>query len=266
MDRTIVVVVIQWLALTGAALQSPEVSTLPPEQQLFQVLNAARQSNGLEKLEWNAKLATAARAHAEELARHGDLSHMYPGELPLEQRVGVTGERFDAVAENVAAADNVDDAHVGLMNSPGHRANILAPKYNAVGIAVVRVKDRVYVAQDFAHVLPVYSNQQFRDEVVAAFNRVRKAHRFAPLDFTSDPRLDDQACAGKLEPQSTLLSERGAVRAAIFTATRPGELPPPMENAAADPNLRRMNIGICFRPDADHFAKFWIVAAFYPSK
>jgi hypothetical protein len=39
-----------------------------------------------------------------------------------------------------------------------------------------------------------------------------------------------------------------------------------MESAAADPNLRRMNIGRCFRQDNDKFAKFWIVAAFYPTK
>jgi uncharacterized protein YkwD len=267
MKRTIVAVFLQCIALTGAISQSPAVaSSLPPEQQLFQVLNSARQLNGLEKLEWNTKLATAALAHAEELARHRDLSHVFPGEAPLGQRVGATGERFDAVAENVAAADNVDDAHVGLMNSPGHRANILSPKYNAVGIAVVRVKDRVYVAQDFAHVVPEYSLQQFRDEVAAAFNRARKAHRFAALDFTPDPRLDDQACAGNLEPESTLVTELGATRATIFTATQPGNLPPPMQSAAADPNLRRVNIGICYRQDTDKFAKFWIVAAFYPSK
>src|SRR5215831_12405510 len=169
MNLTIGAIALQAISCIAAA-QSPLAPASPPEQQLFQVLNSARERNGLEKLEWNAKLATAAQAHAEELARHGDLSHVFPGELPLEQRVGATGERFDAVAENVAATDNVDDAHVGLMNSPGHRANILSPKYNALGIGVVKVGSRVYVAQDFAHVLPVYSRERFREEVVAAFN------------------------------------------------------------------------------------------------
>src|SRR5262249_10213697 len=254
-------------AIAWIAAQSvPSAPASPPEQQLFQVLNAERERNGLEKLEWNARLAAAAQAHTEELARHGDLSHVVQGELPLEQRVGATGERFDAVAENVAAADSVDDAHLGLMHSPGHRANILAAKYNAVGIAVVRVKDRVYVTQDFARVLPTYSPQQFREEVAAAFNRARKAHRFPPVDFSPDPRLGDQAWGGKVEPGIALLTERGATRATIFTATRPTDLPPTMENAAADPGLRHMNIGVCFRPGPDKFAKFWVVAALYPSK
>lgn len=264
MKRTIVAFVIQ-AAVLAAVAQGPGPA-LPPEQQLFALLNVARDHAGLERLAWDPRLAAAARAHAEQMARRGELSHSFPGELPLEQRVGSTGERFDAVAENVAVADNVDDAHLGLMNSPGHRANILATKYNFIGIAVVQAGKRIYVAQDFARILPAYSPQQFREEVVAAFNHARKAHRFAPVDAQPDARLDDQACAGKLEPEGVLAGMSGATQATIFTATQPANLPPTMEKAAADPNLRRMNIGVCFRPDADKFSKFWVVAAFFPTK
>src|SRR5262249_47607715 len=183
---------------------SPPAPALPPEQQLFELINAARQRGGLEKLEWDPRLATAAQAHADQLADHRELSHMFPGEAPLQHRLGATGERFDAIAENVAEADNVADAHLGLMNSTGHRSNILAKKYNAVGIAVVEVKGRVYVTEDFAHVVPAYSPQQFREEVVEAFNRARKVHHFVPIDTRPDPRLDDQACAGRLEPEGVL--------------------------------------------------------------
>jgi uncharacterized protein YkwD len=264
MNRIIVAFVIQTAVL--AANAQPPNTAMPQERQLFELLNAARERGGLEKLEWNAKLATAARAHAEQMARHGELSHLLPGELPLQQRVGATGERFDAVAENVAVADNVDDAHFGLMASTGHRANILTTKYNAVGIAVVQAGKRIYVAQDFARVLPAYSPQQFREEVVAAFNRARIAHRFPPVDSQPDPRLDDEACAGKLEPEAVLVGMSGAVQATVFSATQPANLPPPMEKAAADPNVRRMNIGVCFRPDADKFSRFWVVAAFFATR
>ena len=40
-------------------------------------------------------------------------------------------------AENLALAPNVDIAHKGLMNSPGHRANILSPSFGRVGIGVI---------------------------------------------------------------------------------------------------------------------------------
>lgn len=264
MNRILVAIAIQ-AAVLAASGQSPK-TPLPQERQLFELLNAARERDGLEKLDWNANLATAARAHAEQMARQGELSHLLPGELPLQQRIGATGERFDAVAENVALADNVDDAHYGLMNSAGHRANILATKYNAVGISVVQAGRRIYVAQDFARVLPAYSPQQFREEVVAAFNRARKAHGFGPVGFEPDPRLDDEACTGKLEPEAVLVGVNGAMQATVFTATQPANLPPPMEKAAADPNVRRMNIGVCFRPDTDKFSRFWVVAAFFPTR
>ncbi|HKF21942.1 MAG TPA: CAP domain-containing protein [Candidatus Angelobacter sp.] len=264
MNRILAAIVIQ-AAVLAASGQSPK-TPLPQERQLFELLNAARERDGLEKLDWNANLATAARAHAEQMARQGELSHLLPGELPLQQRVGSTGERFDAVAENVAVADNIDDAHFGLMTSPGHRANILTTKYNAVGVAVVQAGKRVYVAQDFARVLPAYSPEEFREEVVAAFNRARKAHGFGPVGSEPDRRLDDQACAGKLEPEAVLLGTNGAMQATVFSATQPANLPPPMEKAAADPNVRRMNIGVCFRPDADKFSRFWVVAAFFASR
>jgi uncharacterized protein YkwD len=265
MNRTIVIVIMQAVALICVSQAPP--SNLSPEQQLFKLLNIARHHAGLEELQWDPKLAKSAQAHSEQMAQHSDLSHLFPGEPDLEQRVGSTGVRFDSVAENVAIADDPEAAHLALMNSPGHRANILSPKYNAVGLAVVRVKERIYITQDFAHVVPTYSQEQFRDEVVAAFNRARKTHRFAPIASQPDPWLDEQACAGRLEPQRVLHGIGGAVRSTIFTATQPAKLPPSMEKAAGDPTLQRMNIGVCFRPDDQNkFSRFWVVAAFYPSK
>src|SRR5262249_50248203 len=155
----------------------------------------------------------------------------------------------------------------GLMNSPGHRANILNPKYNAVGIGVVTVKNHVYVTQDFAHVVPVYTDQQFRERLAAALNRVRRAHRLPAIDFHSDPRLDQEACKGKLDASDVLAGLSGATRATIFTATQPDDLPSAMQTAATDRNLHRITIGVCYRADQqDKFSKFWVVAAFYPGR
>ena len=263
MNRALIMIAIVAVAWICPA-QPPRPSS--SEQQLFHLLNGERQRAGVEKLQWNAKLAEAAQAHAEQLARHGELSHSFPGEPLLEQRVGSTGERFDAVAENVAMAETEEDAHAGLMNSPGHRANILGGKYNAVGIGVVRTKNRVWVTQDFARVLPEYSPQQFREGVIAAFNRLRQAHRFSRVISQPDSRLDGQACEAKLDPARALEPISGASSATVFTATRPFDLPPTMEKAAADPALRRMNIGVCYHPGSDRFAKFWVVATFHYSQ
>jgi uncharacterized protein YkwD len=39
--------------------------------------------------------------------------------------------------ENLALAQTVPIAHRGLMNSPGHRANILRPQFGRLGVGVL---------------------------------------------------------------------------------------------------------------------------------
>jgi hypothetical protein len=265
MKRLGIAIAAQALALMGAA-QAPAVPALSPEQQIVKLINMERENAGLQPLQWDRRVAQAALAHAKLLADHAELAHRFEGEPELDQRVGATGARFNAVAENVAVANTPEEAHLALMNSPGHRANIMNPDYNAVGVAVIQRNKSLFVAQDFARLLPTYSEQQFRDEIVVAFNRLRHAHRGGPIDSHDDPKLDQQACSGKLDPGGVLQSLSGATRATIFTATQPGDLPPPMDQAAADFTLHRMNIGVCFRKDTNGFAKFWVVAAFFPGR
>jgi uncharacterized protein YkwD len=45
--------------------------------------------------------------------------------------------RFSTAGENLALAPTVQIAHTGLMNSPGHRANILRPQFGRVGIGIM---------------------------------------------------------------------------------------------------------------------------------
>jgi uncharacterized protein YkwD len=264
MSRIIVAIFVQALCLAGAA-QAPEPP--PPERELLRLVNQERKSAGLEALQWDVQLAEAAELHTRELAGHRALSHRFPGEAELSQRVGATGARFNAVAENVAVADDPGEAHLALMNSPGHRANIMNPKYNAVGIGVVMVRSHMYVTQDFAHVVPVYTDQQFRQQLVAAFNRLRQGHRLPPIDSSFDRKLDEEACSGKLNASEVLAGLSGATRATVFTASQPADLPPAMDSAAADRNLHRMTIGVCYRSDPqDRFSKFWVVVAFNPGR
>jgi uncharacterized protein YkwD len=266
MNRAAIVIVIQMLGLAGMA-QAPDSPALSPEQQLFKLINMERANARLEKLQWDAKVAQAAQGHTQRLAANNALSHQFAGEQDLEQRVGAAGARFIAVAENVAVAETVEEAHLALMNSPGHRENIMNPRYNAVGIAVKPFQNKLYVTEDFASLVSTYSEQQFREALVAAFNRARQAHRNGPIEAHFDQRLDREACAGQSDPEAVLGSLDGAVRAAVFTTGQPDHLPQPMEQAAADFTVRRMDLGVCFRSDrSTGFSKFWVVVAFYSGK
>jgi uncharacterized protein YkwD len=252
--------------LAGACAAQSAPGSLPPspEQQLFRLLSLERHHHGLGLLEWNDHLAEAARVHAQKMARAGDISHRFSGEPDLSQRAGAAGALFKAVAENVALAGTPEEIHLALMNSPGHRANILNAQYNAVGVGVVQVKDELFVTEDFAQVVPSYSADQFRQGVVEAFNKLRRARGIRAIASRSDTRLDQAACSGRLDPGSALAELPGASSATTFTAVEPGDLPAEMQKSAADSTLQRMSLGVCFRPNpANSFAEFWVVAVFF---
>lgn len=107
------------------------------EETMFSLVNSERESRGLRGLSFSAKLRDVARAHAKDMFARGYFSHYNPdGQSPFD-RMKAAGITFTAAGENLALAPNVSLAHQGLMNSPGHRANILSPDFGRVGIGVM---------------------------------------------------------------------------------------------------------------------------------
>jgi uncharacterized protein YkwD len=236
------------------------------QRQLLDLVNSERVRAGLSKLQWDDHLAQAARLHTQRMADRRALSHQFSGEAPLTQRAGSAGSHFNFVAENVAYAGTVEELHVNLMHSPHHRANILDPKSNSIGIAFAERDGELYVTEDFAHVLADVPENQFQSRLIAAFNRFRTSKGLSPMPVHSDQKLEKAACNAKLEPRRVLRQLPGATNLTMFTASRPDDLPSNMQEAAADGRLRRMSIGVCFKPDQKNgFSTYWVAAAFYPT-
>ena len=260
MKRAIVAIICFTFVIAAQAQAGPSQR----EQQLLDLVNHEREKAGLQKLAWNDRLAQAALAHSRLLAENRDLSHQFPGEPPLQERVGSTGLRFNSVAENVAEAPAVDVAHSALMQSPGHRANILHPDYNAVGISIVERGKELYVTQDFARTLVSYSEKDFRDAVVTGFNRARRAKGLPEVEVVIDPRLRKFACAQDLNTEKIIQGLPGATSLLVFSSSEPGALPNDLRKMVPDKNLQRMNIGVCLQTGGKiGFSKFWVVAAFF---
>lgn len=267
MTRGLTLIAAFLLAGTCAAQPASAPAPVSPEVQLFKLLNMERQHHRLGLLQWDSRLADAARVHAQKMARAGDISHRFAGEPDLTERARRTGALFKAVAENVALAGTPEEIHLALMNSPGHRANILNPDYNAVGVGVTQVNNELFVTEDFAQVVPNYSAEQFRQGIVDAINKVRQARGLRAMPARGDARLDQAACLAKLDPGSVLADQPGASSATAFSAVQPWDLPSDVEKSAADSSLQRMSLGICFHPDpANNFAQFWVVAVFFPNQ
>ncbi|HYA98503.1 MAG TPA: CAP domain-containing protein [Methylomirabilota bacterium] len=251
------------LALLAAALVS--ASPTPEERRLFQLLNRERGRLGVPELQWDDHLAQSARAHAQRLADHRSLSHQFPGEPELMVRIGATGMRFDYAAENIGRANTVETVHADLMDSPPHRANILSERYDSVGIGIIASNGTLWVAENFAHALPDYSEAQFRDALLAAFNRVREGRNLPAIDAHLDDKLRRVACSGEANARRVIETLSGATELAVFTTSVPQELPSRMSAAALEPRYRRMDIGVCFRPGpVQGYGSFSVAAAFFP--
>ncbi len=122
-------------------LDLPDVLTLVPdpdaERQLFFAVNEERTARGLAALEWDPRLVPVARAHSEEMFRRKYFSHQSPVAGSPFDRFAAAKITYRRAGENLAYAHSVGAAHRGLMESPGHRENILHPEYTRIGIGVI---------------------------------------------------------------------------------------------------------------------------------
>jgi hypothetical protein len=174
-----------------------------PEQILFQSANRERVAHGLSPLKWNTALAEAAGRHALLLAQQNALSHQFPGEPDLASRAARDGARFSTIAENVAQGPRAKSLHEQWMKSPLHRANLLDPQMNSVGIAVARRNGTLFAVEDFSDTAGELSLQE-QEKLV---QKQLQSRGLRILDYTNDARRScvlDNGYAGDHRPSFVL--------------------------------------------------------------
>jgi len=122
------------------------------EQQMFQMLNTQRIQQGLPPLAFDMKLRDVARSHAADMFKRGYFSHYsLEGVSPFD-RMEKAGIGYQYAGENLALAPTTTLAMQGLMNSTGHRANILSPNFHKIGIGAINggIYGEMYV-QEFTN-------------------------------------------------------------------------------------------------------------------
>lgn len=107
------------------------------EQQMMRLVNKERTSRGLKPLVFDIRLQAVARAHAKDMFERGYFSHYTPEGLSPFDRIIQADISFVSAGENLALAPNTQLAMQGLMQSPGHRANILSTQFGKIGIGVM---------------------------------------------------------------------------------------------------------------------------------
>ena len=121
------------------------------EQQLFDLTNAARVRHGRSILQWNDEIAETARKHSVDMAINDYFSHENLQGLSPFDRMKEDDIKFRRAGENLAYGQSSSIfAHEGLMNSKGHRDNILIKDYSHLGIGVAfNEKSQPYYTENF---------------------------------------------------------------------------------------------------------------------
>src|SRR5437762_1784297 len=176
-----------FLLASAAITASPAIAQgSPDEQALLQLANQARAQHNVPALRWDNALAAAARNHLRWVLRNpGELLHQYPGEPDLATRGGNAGARFGTISENIAShAQTPAELQQTWMNSPVHRANLLDPKLNVVGIAVAENQGLLFAVEDFGREVPALTPEVVERQV----QKLLQAQGFSPAPSNEDAR------------------------------------------------------------------------------
>lgn len=137
----LVLALVLGLAVTPFGGVTPALADGGMESSFVAKLNAERTSRGLPALSSNGSLAATARSWSGTMANQDKLYH--------NPSLGSQVSGWKKVGENVGRGPSVGSLHAALMNSPGHRRNILDPEWTEVGVGVVVKDGTVWVTQVF---------------------------------------------------------------------------------------------------------------------
>lgn len=126
-------------ARTTGGLRDPE----RVRAEMLAEVNALRRKAGAPELRMNAALQKAAQAHAQDMLDRGFFAHKSPSNTTVRERATKAGYKWRNIGENIAEGQrSVDEVVQTWWDSPGHRRNMLEPKFREIGIGLVTGKTR----------------------------------------------------------------------------------------------------------------------------
>ncbi len=157
----VVLLVATFLASSMVAAQA---ATSADEQRLVDLINAERSARGISPLVVVPDLMVGAEEQAARMADAGKIFH--------NPDLGDITTDWYVLGENVGMGGDIDSLHQAFMNSSGHRANILNPDFDGVGVGVVWKGGIPYVSEvfmDAIYPLPGQYTPPFWDDDSSVF-------------------------------------------------------------------------------------------------
>ncbi|MGM0471028.1 MAG: CAP domain-containing protein [Bacillota bacterium] len=119
------------------------------EQKMVELVNQARRNNDVPPIKADNELTSIARKKSADMVKNNYFSHYSPtygSPFDMLDRFGV---KYQQAGENIAGNSSVVDAQRSLMNSQGHKENILNPNYTHVGIGIKSSEKYGYIFTQF---------------------------------------------------------------------------------------------------------------------
>jgi uncharacterized protein YkwD len=134
--------------LVGERVQGYESALPQPtaeERRSVEMVNAERAKRGLSRLVIDPLLIEVAREHSAEMRDKSYFNHHSPTagiKTPMDRYLKAVYSRpgYACVGENLfyCSITDVQRGHTAFMNSPTHRENVLFPRYEKIGVGIVR--------------------------------------------------------------------------------------------------------------------------------
>jgi hypothetical protein len=137
---TVLVLVKVLAVIVGVVLPSSSLysSAVTPEN-IVRLTNEARRAAGVTELEVSVPLARAAQAKARDMLAHQYFAHTSPGGVTPWSWIRDAGYAYRHAGENLAINFlEAEDVEAGWMASPSHQANVVDPRYEDIGVAVLQ--------------------------------------------------------------------------------------------------------------------------------
>ncbi len=223
------------------------------EQYLFAAANQARASQGLPPLRLDPVLIEASLQHAREMAEHAAISHQFNGEADLAARGASAGAHFSEISENVAEAPSSVTIHELWMNSPHHRANLLDPNVDSVGIAIVSRNNQLYAVEDFARTVQTLSLTQ-QERTVAGVLAQTGLHVAATTEDARQTCAMSTGYSGSRQPWFVMR----------YTASSLDQIPSQLKSRLSTGKYHQAIVGACTPANNTSFTAYNIAVLLYP--
>ena len=241
-------------------------------------INSLRAAEHISPLESDPTLESVAQGYSQRMASENFFTHVSPEGVDLKSRLNKAGYAYQVAGENLGLAAGPLAAELSIEQSPGHRRNLLDPKFSRIGIGLAfSARDPVQALVTEILAQPASTGVDPIEQAYRALEQKRADLHLPPLQRDEELRqiaLEHVQRAVKLgQPKADLpgssiqervfssLRDVSRTSVEVFVADSPAQVA--KSKSLSDPGHDRFGIG-AIRSDSSNFGrgKYWVVVIY----